>query len=123
MNLKLLVDENLPTAICDFIRQRRPYWTVFHVQEVGLCHTPDAEIFRWAQIENCLILTFDSDFADHTRFPLGSHAGIIRLRVHPPTKRQAMLALDRLFATLLDRDLAGSLVIIDSDKIRIRRRG
>jgi hypothetical protein len=52
---------------------------------------------------------------------MGSHAGIIRLRVWPTTIEETQDALERLLAEVPDAELAGALVIIDRDAIRVRR--
>jgi predicted nuclease of predicted toxin-antitoxin system len=66
-------------------------------------------------------VTFDEDFADQRSFPMGSHSGIIRLRVWPTTIEEIQDALERLLAEVPDAELAGALVIIDRDAIRVRR--
>jgi predicted nuclease of predicted toxin-antitoxin system len=50
-------------------------------------------IFEWAQEKGAIILTFDEDFADARMYPVGSHAGVIRLRVWPTTIEQVEYAL------------------------------
>jgi predicted nuclease of predicted toxin-antitoxin system len=56
-----------------------------HVCDVGLNGASDDAIFRWAQAQRTIVLTFDEDFADARMYP------------------------------------AGSLVIVDERRIRIRR--
>jgi len=51
-----------------------------HVSDVGLNGALDEVIFRWAQAQPAIVLTFDGDFADARMYPIGSHAGVIRLR-------------------------------------------
>src|SRR5437870_4649231 len=41
----------------------------------------DRSIFEWAQQNHSMVITFDEDFADTRMFPIGSRAGVIRLRV------------------------------------------
>lgn len=82
---------------------------------------PDEELFAWAQQQRALIITFDEDFADQRAFPLGSHAGIIRLHVWPTSIEETQRALDRLLTEVADAELARALVIIDREAIRIRR--
>jgi hypothetical protein len=68
-----------------------------------------------------VILTFDEDFADQCSVPIGSHAGIVRLRVWPITIKETQYALDRLLGEVPDTELARALVIIDRETIRIRQ--
>ena len=79
--LRLLLDQNIPEELAAWIRTRRPQWRVEHAKQVGLCGRPDSDVFRWAQAHYAVVATYDEDFADTRSFPLGSHHGIIRLRV------------------------------------------
>lgn len=54
-------------------------------------------------------------------YPAGSHAGVVRLRVWPTTIENTESALVRLFDSVKEQELPGSLVIIDEAKIRVRR--
>lgn len=119
--LTVLLDQNVPRAIAPWLQTRRPHWTISHTSEVMLSGRPDEDVFTWAQQRHALIMTFDEDFADQRAFPLGSHAGIIRLRVWPTTIEETQRALDRLLAEVPDAELARALVIIDREAIRVRR--
>lgn len=91
-----------------------------HTAQVDLGGAPDTEIFEWAQQRDAIILTFDEDFADQRVFPLGKHAGVIRLRVWPTTVEETQTALRRLLDEVSDEELRNALVIVDRTKIRIR---
>jgi len=119
--LSVILDENIPPSIADFLRFRRPQWDVLHIRDIGLRGSSDATIFEWAQLHNAIVITFDEDFADTRMYPAGTHAGVIRLRVWPTTIEQIEAALDRLFSSTGDNQLTGSLIIIDAQRIRIRR--
>ena len=67
------------------------------------------------------MITFDEDFADARMYPVGSHAGVVRLRVWPATIENTEAALARLFDSVAEEELRGSLVIVDQTKIRVRR--
>lgn len=119
--LTVLLDQNVPRAVAPWLRTRRPQWTVFHTVDVDLSGQLDETLFAWAQRQNAMIITFDEDFADQRAFPLGSHSGIIRLRVWPTTIEETQLALERLLTKVPDEELARALVIIDREAIRVRR--
>ena len=119
--LTVLLDQNVPRAITQWLRTRRPHWTIYHTSEVNLSGRPDKELFVWAQGKHAVIVTFDEDFADQRSFPIGAHAGIIRLRVWPTSIEETQRALDRLLAEVPDAELAQALVIVDREAIRIRR--
>jgi len=120
--LAVLLDQNVPRAVADWLRHHRPSWDVHHAVDVGLSGNPDEELFRWAQGRGAVIITFDEDFADQRSFPVGSHCGVVRLRVWPTTIEETESALTRLLEEVTDDELSGSLVIIDRNRIRIRPR-
>jgi predicted nuclease of predicted toxin-antitoxin system len=121
VNLRILFDQNVPRAACDFLRAKRPDWRVHHVADFGLWGASDSTILAWAQADGSIVLSFDEDFADARMFPVGSHHGVIRLRVWPTTIEKTEQALARLLDQVKDEDLPGSLVIIDETRIRLRR--
>ena len=112
----------MPVAIKKWLSVFRPHWDTKHVNEVGLAGKKDEEIFQWAQNHQSIIITFDEDFADARGFVQTPHAGIIRLKIWPTTFEEAITALTRLFETLDDRELKGALVIVETHKIRVRRK-
>jgi predicted nuclease of predicted toxin-antitoxin system len=121
LNLRVILDENIPPQIADHLRAKRPAWDVRHVRDIGLRGASDQIIFEWAREHSAIVITFDEDFADTRMYPTGSHAGVIRLRVWPTTIEQIEEALDRLLNAVPDESLSRSLIIIDNLKIRIRR--
>jgi predicted nuclease of predicted toxin-antitoxin system len=112
LNLSVVLDENIPSAIVDYLSRKRPDWTVRHVRDIGLRGASDKAVFDWAQKNQSIVITFDEDFADARMFPAGTHAGVIRLRLWPTTVEAAESGLDRLLNTTEDSILIGSLVVI-----------
>ena len=118
--LHLLLDQNIPEEIARWLRGKCPAWRITHVKETKLDGRPDSEIFRWAQANRAVVISYDEDFADTRSFPLGSHHGIVRLRVWPTTVEMTQLAIERLLTQVSESDLQGNLIIIDREKIRLR---
>jgi predicted nuclease of predicted toxin-antitoxin system len=121
LSLRILLDENIPPLVCEFVRERKPAWTVRHVRDVGLRGARDDTIFKWAQHDGSIVVTFDEDFADARMYPAGTHAGVIRLRVWPTTVENTEAALARLLGEVPDEELPGSPVVVGQQRIRIRR--
>lgn len=118
--LNLLLDQNVPVAAADWLRDHRPEWIVRHVNELGFEAQEDEFLFRWAQQQKAIVITYDEDFADARFYPLGRHCGVIRLRVWPTTVEATIAAMDRLLEQLPSSEWPDSLIIIDDQKIRIR---
>jgi len=116
-----LLDQNIPMEIAVWLRGRLPAGKITHVKEAGLDGRADPEIFRWAQANGAVVVSYDEDFADTRSFPLGSHLGIVRLRVWPTTSEMTQAALERLLAQVPVAEWRGGLIIIDQEKIRLRR--
>jgi predicted nuclease of predicted toxin-antitoxin system len=119
--LKILLDENLPPAFIRLIQEHRPNWTVSHVLNLGLGGSTDEQLFAFARTGDWIVLTLDADFSDSRLYPLDRHPGVVRLRLPRLTKSKAQHAIERLLNSASDEDLAGNLVIVDAERIRIRR--
>ncbi|HRG54801.1 MAG TPA: DUF5615 family PIN-like protein [Lacunisphaera sp.] len=91
------------------------------MNQIGLMGRPDAEVFRWAQERQAMVVSYDEDFADARTFPLGAHHGIIRLRVWPTTAEATIAGLQRVLDQVPEADLPRNLIIVDNQRIRLRR--
>ncbi len=118
--LGLLLDQNVPREVGPWLRNSRPHWRVSHTSQIGLDGHSDAEIFHWAQVNQCIVLTSDKDFADQRSFPVGEHCGVIRLRVWPTTVEEIQNAMARLLSSVSDSELDRALVIVGQQNIRVR---
>jgi predicted nuclease of predicted toxin-antitoxin system len=119
--LRILLDQNVPRAAGAWLKTHRPGWEIAHTSELALSLRSDEEIFRWAQNHRQIVVSFDEDFADARFFSLGSHCGVIRLRVWPTTIEETIAALQRLLNQVPETDWPGSLIIIERGQIRLRR--
>lgn len=120
-DLRLLLDQNIPQAISTLLKKKLPGWEILHANELGFQGKPDEFIYLWAQKNVAIIVTYDEDFADSRYYPLGHHHGIIRLRVWPTTIEQTQSAMDRLIADVSPTTWRNCLIIIDNNKIRVRK--
>ena len=48
--LRVVLDQNIPQVIADWLRKQRPAWVVQHVNELDLHGQPDEVVYRWAQV-------------------------------------------------------------------------
>ncbi len=121
-SFKILIDQNIPVGIAQWLRSIKSDWDVTHTSELQLNMSSDETIFNWAVREEFAILTFDEDFADRRTFPVTLHFGIIRLRVWPTTTEEIQNALLRVIASVDIVEIKQSLIIVDKSKIRITDR-
>lgn len=120
MKLRFLVDEDLPRSTAPALRAAG--YDADDVRDVGLRGHPDQDVFTTAQDMYAVILTADTDFANILRFPPGSHAGIVVSRIPDGVSTDTLnRLLIRALRQLAPEDILGGLVIIEPDRIRIRR--
>lgn len=116
--MKFLLDENLSPGHAELLR------TMGHdavaVIEVGLAGASDPEVAAFAAHQGRILITLDGDFANIIRFPPERTAGVIRLRLHPPTEEAIGRRLRSAIPRLVGRNLSGQLVVVQADRIRIR---
>ena len=77
--LALLLDENLPRTVAASLASAG--FDVITVAELRARGSPDAEVLRLAVESGRVLVTRDLDFSDILRFPLGTHRGIVVLRL------------------------------------------
>jgi predicted nuclease of predicted toxin-antitoxin system len=118
---RFLIDENLPHSLADLLRTHGI--DAVHVRDVGLVGADDAAVFAHAVANGRAIVTLDVGLGDITKYPLGTHAGIVLARfvtsLHRDELNKAIAAALRL---LPDEDLAGNVVVYSPHKLRIHRK-
>jgi predicted nuclease of predicted toxin-antitoxin system len=117
--VRLKLDENLSRRLEALLMEHGH--EVDSVVAEGLGGADDGVVAAAAQREERMLLSIDLDFADITRFPPGSHAGIVVLRVPEPRPTLIRAALTGLLARHRLEDLARCTVIAQLGAVRIRR--
>jgi predicted nuclease of predicted toxin-antitoxin system len=120
VRLRFLADANLPRAVATLIEAAGHI--ALEVTSVFPAKTDDDVLAQFARDQQCVILTRDWDFADLRRYPPESYFGIVVLALDRHAKRQAIVDL---VATLLNerellRHVAGRLIVVERDRIRVR---
>lgn len=119
--MQVLLDENVPPRVAEWLRHVRPTWSVAHVNDIGLQGCDDETVLSWAVQHAAFIISFDEDFADRRLIPREGLIGILRLRVWPTTTEEVISAAQRMLEQLSEEEMMKSLIVIDNAKIRIRR--
>jgi predicted nuclease of predicted toxin-antitoxin system len=110
----------MPRSTAPALRQAG--YSAEDVRDSGLRGHDDQVVFDNAQVRGAIIVTADKDFASILRFPLGSHSGIIVVRVPDELPTHVMnRELLRALTELDGEDLTGCLVIVELGRIRVRR--
>ena len=116
--MKIKLDENMPHALSELLQGAGHDVTT--VPEEALGGAGDPSVLRRATSEERLLMTFDTDFGDIRRYPLGSHAGIVVFRIHD--QRWAILQhpARRLIESGILERLHRGLAVVDEVRERLR---
>lgn len=116
-----LIDEDMHRSVAKVLEQLGHHTK--DVRDEGLRGQSDDEIFHYAQTHKAVLLTADLDFSDTTRFPLGSHHGIVILRFpNELSTTQINTEVAKALKDLTEQDFTGNLIIVSPGRIRIRRK-
>lgn len=115
---RFLVDENLPRSLASDLRTAG--YEAEHVTAIGLAGAPDPDVFAHAQTHDEALITGDWEFAGLRVYPPPQHGLII---VEAPNTmlvdaRKAVIL--RGLASLAGQSLAGALIIVRADRVRVR---
>jgi len=95
--MKIKLDENLPTSLALLLKDLGHEAQT--TQEEGLRGAPDQQVWEAAQKESRFLVTQDLDFSDSRRFAPGSHAGVLIVRLHTPSRENLTERVANLFRT------------------------
>jgi len=116
--MRFLLDANLPRSLAARLEERGH--EVVDIRDIAPPGIEDEEIFRIAQEQNRVIITQDLGFGDILRYPLGTHAGIVVIRLRNVRPKALVEIVSRAVEALPD-DFAGSLAIVEPGRVRLRR--
>lgn len=116
--MRFKVDENLPVEVTQRLNAANHDAMSIHDQQ--MVGERDTKIAVVCQVEQRIILTLDTDFADIRTFPPQNYAGIIVLRLLRHDKPHVLTVINRLIRTLQSETPEGQLWIVDEERIRIR---
>ncbi len=118
--MKILADECVYFLTSKALRE----WghNVVTAQEIGLSGAPDEAILRSAFEEKRLLVTNDLDFSNIRHYPPDRHYGIIVLKIRPHTLIDVHYVLKNFLESTTQEELTQTLVIVDRNKYRLRRR-
>jgi predicted nuclease of predicted toxin-antitoxin system len=116
--VRFILDENLSPRTSEQLRLGA--YDAIHAKEVVLTGASDEEVLQHARQEQRFLITQDKWFADRHANPLGSHAGVILLRLKDSSP-DSVGALLRALLPRIDDLPPGSLVVANERRYRIRR--
>ena len=115
-----LIDEDLPRGLAASLQAAG--FEASDVRDVGLRGASDSAIHEYVISRSLVLVTADLGFSNILRFPLQCHYGIVVVRfpneLAAPKLNRAIT--DALSDLGLD-DFAGTLVVIEPGRTRVRR--
>lgn len=119
--MKFKLDENFGTRTVQLFKDAGH--EVLTVRDENLGGTEDINLFEKCRTEGLCLVTLDLDFADVLRFPPGTSAGIVVIRVpHNPS----LTLLERLVAQFLNAlakmPMRNELWIVEVGRVCIHQR-
>ncbi len=116
--MKFLVDAPLPPSVAEFLRSIGH--EASHVFEKGWGRFTDKEILAAAGKEGAVVITADLDFPRLIAITPCTQHGLILFRGADWKRNAICESLVRIFATIPERRLAFSIVVVEPSRIRVR---
>jgi predicted nuclease of predicted toxin-antitoxin system len=119
--LRILVDESLSPKLADNLAEDGH--ECYHANRLGLRGQSDKVIHEAALERTAILISRDLDFSNITKFPPGSHPGLIVIRWPSQIRNRVLIeAIRTRLRTLAESDITGNTVIMEPDRTRIRRK-
>ena len=119
--MRFLIDVCVPLPTRQCLRQAGHELVM--VEELGRSRAPNGDLLHLAAQQRVVLLTLDRGIGYVTTYPLGTHHGIIVLKIPklPDDVETAHRRLLEALRTIPPEHLSGRLLIVDRNKSRLRR--
>jgi predicted nuclease of predicted toxin-antitoxin system len=117
--MQIKVDEDLPRLVVILLREKG--YQSDSVLEQGMSGWKDAALWQSIQVEGRFLVTGDKGFADIRLHPPGSHPGVMLLHPDQDGIRPILKLLEKVLRTYDLTALAGTVTVVTSRGVRVRR--
>jgi predicted nuclease of predicted toxin-antitoxin system len=108
--MKIKLDENLPLHPAASLEDLGH--GVHTTTSEGLAGRGDREVWEASQAESRFLITQDLDFSDVRRFAPGSHAGVLLVRLHSPSRQNFIARVQHVFQSESVDHWTGCFVVV-----------
>ncbi len=112
-NSLLLADENIPIELIDTLFKEG-----YDIKRV-LLGSKDKQIFKLANSEQRVLLTFDKHFLNKLEFPPKESFGIVFISINPPVIDSLYFSLSKLFNKIEFSKFKGRLFILTNSGFKV----
>lgn len=118
--MRFLLDQNLPPRLAEFLQEAGH--DAVHTSDYGLERASDEEVLDRAQAEGRVLISADTDFGTILASSRADAPSVIEVRRISRRRAQALAFLLLANVDNLAEHLeAGSLVVLEERRVRIRR--
>lgn len=117
--MQFLADMGVSTRVTQWLQSQNH--DVVHLRDRGLQRLPNGEIFRLANQERRVVLTFDLDFGEIVAASRGNAVSVVLFRLQN-TRSEFVIARLKTVLPQASPDLAqGAIVVIEESRHRVRK--
>jgi predicted nuclease of predicted toxin-antitoxin system len=117
--LKIKIDEDMPGSLAEAVMKVVP--DTLTVIDEGLSGILDPGLWAIVQKEQRLLITGDKAFANITKYPPGTHSGVLLLRPDEDGIIPIMELIQEVLKLDILENLRGCIAVATPKNIRVRR--
>lgn len=117
--MRIKVDENLPLSLVEILKDAGH--DADHVVTEGLTGRDDLAVWAAAQVEDRFLITQDIRFANTHIAAVGTHCGVLLVRMRNAASSELMRVVRTVFAEHDVEQWRGGFVVVSGRKVRVRR--
>jgi len=117
MNIKFLLDENIPYALIDLLERKG--FLVEHLKKKGMGGIKNGEVYQLAEKNKMWIITRDADFQNYYKFISHDIGGVILIKLTITKTSYLLKTLDGFLDKYKDKLTEKHLIIVEDEVIRI----
>lgn len=117
MSVRFLLDENMPFALLELLRNRG--FEADHLKKLEKVGIRNGEVYELAEQSGSWILTRDSDFRSYHKFVIHNIKGVIVFMLSDTTTRNILNITGKFLKTHSEKLKSKHLIIIDDNTVKI----
>ena len=117
MNIKFLLDENIPYALIKLLEKKG--FSVAHLKKIGKGGIKNGEVYKLAEESKSWIITRDADFQNYYKFISHDIGGIILIKFTVMRTSYLLEKIEAFFNKYKDKLSSKHLIIVEDEIIRI----